>query len=284
MKFGVHGLNRGSCSFPETALRVAQTAEAGGFESLWVADHLVMPDPRPEWYHLEPTFRMLDPLVSLAFLSAHTRTIRLGTGVVILPQRHPVVIAKQLASLDVLSGGRLIVGVGVGYVEAEFQAVGVPFEERGPRTDEYLGAIRTLWAAPQPLFAGQFVAFSEIQAHPQPLQQPHPPIVIGGSSAAAYRRAVQQGHGWYGFGLDLAETAQAVADLRTAAQRYARPAELGALEISVNLRVPLDAALVEQLALLGVARVILALPAQGSPADLEQFVRCAGQQLIGSAR
>src|SRR5947208_7839549 len=142
MKFGLFAMNMGVCSHPEVATRVAQAAEAAGFDSLWAGEHVVLPSPRTPASPMDPQDPILDPVVTLTFLAAQTRQILLGTGIIILPQRNPLVLAKELASLDVLSGGRLILGIGVGYLEPEFRALGIPFEDRGERADEYLAAMR----------------------------------------------------------------------------------------------------------------------------------------------
>src|SRR5499433_2346679 len=158
-KFGLFAMTTGPCSYPETAARVARAAEAAGFESLWGGEHVVLPDPRVAPSPLEPRDRIIDPVVALTFLAAHTSRIRLGTGIIILPQRNPLVLAKQLATLDVLSNGRLIFGVGVGYLEPEFRALGLPFETRGQVIDEYLAAMRAIWSDRQPAYRGRHVAF-----------------------------------------------------------------------------------------------------------------------------
>src|SRR5437899_4382826 len=152
MKFGLFACNMGPCADPKVAARVARAAEAAGFESLWAGDHVVLPDPQAPPSPLPPLSVMLDPTVALGFLAAATSTIRLGTGVIILPQRNPLVLAKELASLDVLSGGRLIFGIGVGYLEPEFRALGVSLKDHGPRSDEYLAAMRAIWSTPRPAF------------------------------------------------------------------------------------------------------------------------------------
>ena len=150
MKFGLFGVNMYACSYPETAIQVAQLAEAAGFESLWAGEHVVLPDPQTPPSPMAPRDRILDPIVALTFLAAQTSHVRLGTGVIILSQRNPLVLAKELASLDELSGGRLIFGVGVGYLEPEFRAIGIPFADRGARTDDYLAAMRASWTQPTP--------------------------------------------------------------------------------------------------------------------------------------
>src|SRR5207249_3900793 len=142
MKFGLHSVNLHTCGYPDAAARVGRAAEAAGFESLWVADHVVLPDPPVPGRPMAPDQRLLDPIVALTFLAAHTARIRLATGVIILPQRQALVLAKQLASLDVLSNGRLIFGLGVGWCEPEMRSVGAPFAERGKVADDYLAAMR----------------------------------------------------------------------------------------------------------------------------------------------
>jgi probable F420-dependent oxidoreductase len=281
MKFGLFDLNTGACSDPETSARVARLAEDAGFDSLWAGEHVVLPDPRVPPSPMEPVDPILDPIIALTFLAAQTRRVRLGTGIIILPQRNPLVLAKEIASLDVLSGGRFIFGVGVGYLEPEFRALGIPFAERGPRTDDYLAAMRAIWSEPAPAHRGRFVQYAGVQAYPRPVQQPGPPIVVGGRSPGAYRRAVQQGAGWYGFALSLERTAEAIAALRDAGEQYERPASLGALEISVTPRnsVTLDDA--QRYAALGVHRLILRPPADGDAATVERFVHTVGERIIG---
>jgi probable F420-dependent oxidoreductase len=281
MKFGLFDLNQSACLDPHVLARVAQQAEAAGFESLWCGEHVVLPDPRVPPSPMEPTEPILDPVVALTFAAAATRTIRLGTGVIILPQRNPLVLAKELASLDTLSGGRLIFGMGVGYLEPEFRALGVSLKDHGPRADEYLAAMRSIWSEPKPAFAGRFVSFSGINAFPRPIQQPTPELVVGGHSMAAFRRSVEQARGWYGFGLDLERTAAAMARLRQAVARCVRPPELGRLEISVTPPANVDRDVAQQYAKLGVDRLILRPPRPADAATLEAYVAGIGDTLIG---
>src|SRR5918994_4359372 len=177
---GLFAVNQNVTANREALARIGSLAEEPGYDSLWVGEHVCVPDPRVPPSPMEPEDPILDGLVSLAFLAAHTERIRLATGIVILPQRNPVVLAKQLASLDVVSGGRLIFGMGVGYLEPEMEAIGVPMERRGTRALEYLGAMRALWEHERPSFDGEFVSFSGVNAHPRPLQRPLP-VVMGGS-------------------------------------------------------------------------------------------------------
>jgi probable F420-dependent oxidoreductase len=230
LKFALYGLHRGSSTDPETLVRRAQRAEEVGFEALWVGDHIALPDGPGD-----PAFQpRLEAVVTLAHLAAVTERVRLGFGVIVLPQRQPVLLAKQITSIDVLSGGRVTVGVGVGHLEAELRAMGVAPSERGARTDEYLTVLRQMWDEPTPTCHGRFVSVAGVIERPRPVQQPHPPIVIGGDTPAAFRRAVRSGNGWYGWELDPDETATALAALRAAADRYGRPEELGDLEITIT--------------------------------------------------
>ena len=280
MKFGLHSVNLHTCSYPDTAARFARAAEAAGFDSLWTADHIVLPDPPVPGRPMAPDMRLLDPIVSLTFLAAHTQRIRLATGVIVLPQRQALVLAKQLASLDVLSNGRLIFGLGVGWCEPEMRSVGAPFAERGRVADDYLAAIRAVWTQPKPSHKGPYVSFDAVQAMPRPVQTPVP-IVIGGRTAPAYRRAVTQGHGWYGFAIGVEDTQKIVATLRDTAKKHARPAELGRLEISVtppSLDVP-DKATIDAYAAAGVDRLILRPRPDMDAAALERFAAETGRAL-----
>ena len=280
MKFGLHSVNLHTCSYPEAAGRLGRAAEAAGFESLWTADHVVLPDPPVAGRPMAPDTRLLDPIVALTFLAAHTSRIKLATGVIILPQRQAAVLAKQLASLDVLSNGRLIFGLGVGWCEPEMRSTGAPFAERGRVADDYLAAIRALWTQPKPSHQGRYVSFDGVQAMPRPVQAPIP-IVVGGRTPPAYRRAVTQGHGWYGFGIDVEETRKCVSALREAEKKSQRPPELGRLEISSTppgYDVP-DKAMVDAYAAVGVDRLIIRpRPDMDAPA-LERFAADAGRAL-----
>jgi alkanesulfonate monooxygenase SsuD/methylene tetrahydromethanopterin reductase-like flavin-dependent oxidoreductase (luciferase family) len=161
---GLFAVNSHACADPEAAARVAGLAERLGYDSLWAGEHVVVPSPRVDPSPMEPDEPILDPLVALAHLAARTERIRLGTGVILLPQRNPVVLAKQVASLDVLSGGRLILGIGVAYLEPEMRAVGVPMEGRGARADDYLAAMRALWEQEAPAYEGRHVRFEGVDA------------------------------------------------------------------------------------------------------------------------
>jgi alkanesulfonate monooxygenase SsuD/methylene tetrahydromethanopterin reductase-like flavin-dependent oxidoreductase (luciferase family) len=191
-----------------------------------------------------------------------------------------VLLAKQLTTVDVLSGGRVLVGIGVGYVEPELRALGASLADRGARTDEYLAVLRALWTGEPVSYAGQFVSFPEVVQVPPPRQRPHPPIVVGGHSPAALRRAVRSGQGWYGVFLDPDQTATALAELRRMAAGEDRPAELGELEITVTPPGPVDLDTARRYADLGVHRLVLqSTDVDGS--DLDELIDSAAETLIG---
>ncbi|MFI8191641.1 LLM class F420-dependent oxidoreductase [Streptomyces sp. NPDC085946] len=272
MELGVNGLNAKAVLGPAETVRLARLAEELGYRSWWAGEHVVLPSPRVPEAPMEPTDPILDPLVHLAYVAAVTERLELGTGIVILPQRNPLVLAKQVASLDVLSGGRLLLGVGAGYLEPEMTAVGVPYTQRGRRTDEYLDAMRALWTQPAPSYQGRYVAFDGIDAHPRPVGGNGPRIVIGGHSPAAFRRAVARGHGWFGNGDGPDDLVRHLAGLRKAAAEVERPEWLGRLEITFMQFSPVDAGTARRYADLGVDRlVVYPLPLE-DPAEVAAFL------------
>lgn len=276
LKLALFGLHRGSSADPDTLVRRARLAEEAGFEALWVGDHIALPTTAPD----PATEPRLEALVALTYLAAVTSRVRLGVGVIVLPQRQPVLLAKQLSSIDVLSKGRLTVGIGVGYLEPELRALGVSLADRGARADEYLAAMRTLWEEPTPSFAGRFVFFDDVVERPRPIQRPHPPIVIGGHSPTAHRRAIQAGNGWYGWELDPEHTAQAMADLRETAGRFERPAGLGELEITITPPGTIDIDQARRYADLGVHRLAIQPHTMGGSA-MDELVTAVGETLVG---
>jgi probable F420-dependent oxidoreductase len=280
VKIGLYGINFGVCTQPDSVLRVARTAEAAGFESVWTAEHVVLPDPQVPPSPVPAHVPILDPAVALAFVAAETTRIRLATGIVILPQRNPVVLAKEMASLDVLSKGRLILGVGVGYLKPEFDAIGADFANRGARMDEYIEALLALWTQQKPAFSGETIRFAGIDAQPRPAQRPHPPIVIGATTAPAWRRTVARADGWYGFAMDPDTTRRQLEGLAAAARVVARPATLGPLEHTVTPPPgPIDREAVARYADLGVERLVL-LPLARSEDELVTFVERTAE-LVG---
>ena len=204
MKFGVMFANVGPYVEPDMAAAFGRIAEEHGIESLWAVEHVVVPADYQSQYPYSRSGRMPgpeespipDPLIWLTWVGAATTTLRLATGILILPQRNPVILAKELATLDVLSKGRVELGVGVGWLREEFDALGVPFEERGARTDEYVEALRTLWREEEPCFEGRFARFDRAKCYPKPPQGTIP-IHVGGHTPAAARRAGRLGDGFF---------------------------------------------------------------------------------------
>jgi len=281
VRIGLFGINYGACADIAVAVAVARAAEATGFDSLWTGEHVVLPDPQVAPSPAPAWLPFLDPAIALAALAQHTKRILLGTGIIILPQRNPLVLAKEMASVDVVSGGRLLFGVGIGYLEPEFRALGIPFEDKGPRTTEYLRAMIALWTQEKPAFEGQFVSFSGINAFPRPVQKPHPPIVFGGHTRASLRRALELGSGWYGFSMDLATTAHCMDMLKETQATHGRGQGLGKLEISITPPAGLpDLETARRYSELGVDRLIL-LPNVVTRDDLLDYVADAGRTLVG---
>jgi len=275
MHIGLFGINTGACANPSTAAAVAKAAEAAGFESVWTGEHVVLPDPRQAPSPAAPETPMLHPPALLAFLAGQTRTIKLATGITLVAQRNPVVLAKEIGSLDVLCGGRLLFGIGAGYLHQEFAALGVDFATRGARTDEYIDAMRELWRAPKPVFSGRFVHFGDINAQPRPVQAGGPPVIVGGTSPGALKRAVQRGQGWYGFALDVATTGKVIGELKRYLQDTTRDPALGELTFSVTPPVLPSKAMMEDYAALGVSRVIPMLRNNSETTALEVVTKLA---------
>lgn len=220
----------------------AQTAEALGFDSVWVGDHIVTPLRIASRYPYSPTGTfplhpqepILEPLSVLSFVAGCTTTIRLGTAVLVLPHRHAVVTAKTVATLDVLSGGRVILGVGVGWMEEEFKVLNVPFAERGPLSDESVAALKALWTSDTPRFAGRYYRFSDLRCEPRPVQKPHPPIWVGGHTGPALRRVVAYGDGWAAVVFSPQEFAEGRDRLHERAAKAGRP--LSSITLCVSPR------------------------------------------------
>jgi probable F420-dependent oxidoreductase len=272
MKIGLFAVNYGTCGDATSAVRIAQAAEAAGFESVWTGEHIVLPDPLLSSFPIAPDTPMLDTTVALTWLAAHTKRVRIASGIIVLPFRNPLLLAKELATLDVVSGGRLIIGVGAGWMEPEFKALGVPMEKRGERMDDALRAMRAIWTMEHPEHEGPSASFRGVASYPRPIQRPMPPIVIGGESSAAFRRAVTTANGWYGFGLTVEQTKQHIEGLRRAGEQNARPAELGNLEITVTPVGPFDRRTIESFAAAGVHRLVVLPNCEASHAERHNLV------------
>ncbi|MDE3074201.1 MAG: TIGR03619 family F420-dependent LLM class oxidoreductase [Chloroflexota bacterium] len=280
MKIGFTAVNVGNLAVPEIG-RLAEMAEELGYESFWTAEHIILPDLPPGQAERPGDLPMLDPIAVLSYIAARTRTLKLATGVLLLPQHEPLLLAKQLASLDVLSNGRTIVGIGVGGVEAEAKAIGVPMSERGARATEYLEAMIALWSMDHPRYSGRYVSFEGINAYPRPIQQPHPPLVGGGRSEGALRRAVKYCSGWFGFAQTVEITSGILRTIQDIRQRIPRPVELGELEITANPQEPMNRETVEAYAALGVRRLLHRFPPFASVVEMEQILRDNAPSKLG---
>lgn len=252
--------NTGRAVGPEGAAALGSIAEEHGFESLWTVEHVIVPGGYESRYPYSPTGKMPgtedspipDPLIWLTWVAASTRRIRLATGILILPQRTPAILAKELSTLDVLSGGRVTLGVGVGWLEEEFKALGVPFEDRGARTDEHIGALRALWGEGEASYHGRFVDFERANSRPKPLQPGGIPIAVGGHTPAAARRAGRLGDEFFpAAGVD--QLPHLIDTMRSAAASAGRDPD--AIAVTAGGVNDLDG--VKRLADLGVSRVVV---------------------------
>jgi probable F420-dependent oxidoreductase len=253
---------------PEILRAVGTKVEERGFESIWVPEHVVLFEQYQSSYPYSPDGKfpgsadsgMLEPLTALTYLAAVTDRVRLGTGICLVPQRNPVYTAKQVTDLDNLSGGRVDFGVGVGWLREEFEAVAMPFEKRGQRTDEHLAVMRSLWTEEPSSFDGDLYTLPECSMYPKPVQTPHPPIHVGGESDAAMRRVARLGQGWFSFNRlpgDLAEPLGRLDAILGEAGRARRSAG-GDVALTVCPYFnPVDAAAVEAYAAAGVDRLVV---------------------------
>ncbi len=280
MKFGLRYCNTGAYA-EDTALatELVQAGEEAGFESAWTIEHTVVPSGYQSAYPYSADGKMAggvedlplpDPLIWMAYMAGCTSTIRFATGILIVPQHNPVLAAKQIATLDDMSGGRLMLGIGVGWMEEEFNAIGVPFADRGRRTDEYVAVMRELWTADRPTFHGEFVNFDDTYCRPQPAQG-SVPIIVGGDTKVAARRAGRLGDGYFparGAPQELLDIAR-----QTAVEHGRDP---DALEITTSM--PDDVSELPALAARGVSRVLVPVStvaglraAIGSPEEVSQW-------------
>ncbi len=289
MRVGLHALGIGAGARPEVISAVAATAEACGLANLWLGEHIVMVDRPQSRYPYAPDGRIavpadadwLDPLLSLSFIAGVTATIGLATGVLLLPEHNPVLTAKQAATLDVLSGGRLTLGIGIGWSAEEFTALGVPFTGRGRRTAEYVAAMRSLWAEDVASFAGEFSGFDSVRVNPKPVRR-RIPVVVGGNSDAALARVASFADGWYGFNLPVNAVAERVTALAGECQRNGR--SLRDLSVAVALSDG-DPAVLPELAEAGVTEVVLVAEPPPAPDEAASWVRqLAARWLTGAGQ
>ena len=278
MKFGIIFANVGPWGLPDNAAAMAAAADEFGIESLWTVEHVVVPKGYQSPYPYSPSGRMPgpedspipDPLVWLSFMGAHSQTVRLCTGVLILPQRNPLVLAKEVATLDQLSKGRVTLGVGVGWLAEEFAALGIPFAERAARTDEMIDALRAAWTQNPATYRGQHYDFADVHVVPQPVQSGGVPIVVGGHPPPAARRAGRLGDGFFPAQSSLDELPALLEIMRKSAADAGRYGD--AIEVTAGGAMDVDT--LKKYADLGVSRIVippLAFEVEGLRAALGTF-------------
>jgi len=284
MKFALLFANTGPFGLPDRLTHMAQKAEEVGFESLWTVEHVVVPKGYGSQYPYSRDGKMPgpenspipDPLIWMTYAAAVTKKIKVATGVLILPQRHPFYVAKEVATLDVLSGGRAILGVGIGWLEEEFRGVGVPFKERASRTEESIQALRSLWGEKPSEFAGKHYAWNAVESNPKPVQKPGVPIHVGGHVEGAAKRAARFGDGFFPARVDV--LIPLLGALKKECAAIGR--DPGTIEITCGSRPTLDE--VKRLEDLGVARFTLSPPGY-SKDDLERGLEKFGSELIAKS-
>jgi probable F420-dependent oxidoreductase len=272
MKFGLIPVNIGVASL-EQMTGIARRAESLGYESVWTFEHVIVPLDYASKYPYNASGKMattpetpfIDPLIALAAIAAATSTIRLGTGVNILSQVNPLYMAKQAASLDYVSNGRFMLGVGIGWLREEFDALGVPFDRRGARFDDYVVAMKKIWSGEVVEHNSDFINWSGFKSFPLPVQKPHLPVVIGGAKGRIYERIARHGDGWFAPIGDPAELKVALADLARACDAESRDVA----EIEITCMWPGQGGLeaVAALAEVGVARLVVPTFALGDPLE-----------------
>ena len=262
MKFGLIPINVGAPA-PEQIIATAQAAEAAGFESIWTFEHVMLPLQNRSRYPynetgelgLAPETPLFDPLITLAALAMKTTTIRLGTGVNIVAQTNPLLLAKQLATLDVLCGGRLIFGAGIGWLQQEFDAMGVPFAGRGARLDDYMVAMKKIWSGDVVEHESAFLSWHGFKSFPLPVQKPGIPIVMGGNAGKIFQRIAKYGDGWFIPPCSPDKLRELLADLRVACGAEGR--DYTEIELTTLWSPSEGAESLKVLADLGVARVVI---------------------------
>ncbi len=280
MNVGYFAIGAGLAAQPDIIALIAQTVEQTGFHSLWAPEHVVLLDQYASQYPYAADGRipvpaeadLLDPFTALTYAAAHTKTVRLGTGICLVPERNPVVTAKEVASLDRLSNGRFDFGVGIGWLAEEFAAVGVPWPRRAARTREYLKAMQTLWTQDVAEFDGEFCRFPQVRLNPKPVQRPHPPIIFGGESDPALKRVGEVGDGWFGFTLD--GVAEKLSKIKEHARAAGRDPDQLSFSVSPGVGYPIEFDDVKRLRDLGVGQVIvggLATAAEAVKGDIEKL-------------
>lgn len=269
MKIGVFATFMSPNATPSMIRDFGKRSEDMGLDSIWMGEHVALFDRNTFGYPgskdgripVPPGGGMLDITATFGYLAAATRKVRFGTGVVLIPQRNPIYTAKEMATLDWLSDGRLDLGIGVGWNKEEVEACGYKWEDRGARCDEFIEVMRRLWTEPVVDFKGKWVKFETMRLDPKPIQKPHIPIIIGGYADAAWRRAASYGAGWYGFNRDAAGTKDALAKLDAA---FAKAGKKRGKDFQILITPPMSMKIddMQAYAELGVDRLIVNLGGQ----------------------
>jgi probable F420-dependent oxidoreductase len=289
MRIGIIAILSNPFATPDYIAQLGSAAEERRIASIWVPEHVVLFDDPGSRYPYSPDGRLpgpaesgpIEPFGVLAYLASCTRTVRLGTGVCLLPQRNPVYAAKEAATVDWLSNGRLDFGIGVGWLAEEFASLGVPFERRGARARAYVEVMRRLWCDPVSEYAGEFYTLPPCRQYPKPVQRPHPPLHFGGESDAALRRAADVGQGWYGFNLRPDAAAERIAALRSLLAARGRGADALAISVTPEIRTPLVPDDLKRYRDAGVEQLVAPVLAPGRDAMLQALDRVA--DLINAA-
>jgi probable F420-dependent oxidoreductase len=268
---------------PAVVGAVARTADTLGFSTLWSGEHIVMVDRPDSRYPYATDGKIavpadsgwLDPLVTLTYVAALTSRVRIATGILLLPEHNPILLAKQIASLDVMSGGRFALGVGIGWSSEEFAALGIPFRDRARRNREYVEVLRNLWSEDHCSYEGEFVSFQAVRCYPKPFGHRRIPVILGGNSDAALERIATYGDGWYGFSLSVEELPERIEALTRCCEEVGR--DPASLEIAVSLRdgSPQDLTLLSEL---GVDELVLVESPPGDPEDAAHWVTALALQ------
>ena len=290
MKIGFFAIGAGLSAEPDIIKLIATTAEACGYHSLWAPEHIVLLEQYSSSYPYTQNGRMpfetlkvdiLDPFLALTFAAAVTSKIRLGTGICLVPERQPLTTAKEVASLDKLSGGRFDFGVGIGWLKEEFEALQVPWAKRAERTRDYLAAMKKLWSEEESQHQGEFVKFGAVRSFPKPVQKPYPPIIFGGESEPALRRVGEVGDGWWGVNVTPDTAKSHIANIKRYAEAAGRDTSKLFYSVTTGVGQKVTTDEVKRFADIGVDQVIVG--GFGASADeYKRLIEANAEQLIAT--
>jgi probable F420-dependent oxidoreductase len=288
MRFGVHLVAAGDMISGDSITRVATQAEALGYDSLWVSDHIVFPTELTSPYPyspdgklpLDPNNPLLEPFTVLSYAAAVTKTIKIGTSVIIVPYRDPIITAKIVSTLDALSNGRFIFGVGIGWLEEEFRALRQEKKNRVPQTREALEAMIACWTQDRPEYHGRFYDFADIKFAPKPIQKPYPPIWFGGTTLPALKRSVAMGSGWHSVWETPEEVKEKAGILRQLCEEAGKDSDQFAITVNVNNKVPLTPDTVKQYADAGVSMMFMPRSFHANADDMLQAMEVFKRDVI----